>query len=171
MTMLGDDYFRSSRQTRPVLPEGDPGGVPARCTEMAEAMREGHTTFKALRAEGFTVAEITEYHAFAAALATERSTRQISLRPDELADIIDKARVAMPNRPPLPRGMGETQATFTAWNRYCQARAALTLDPWPTQRERCLAILRSYLDRSALFAPVKAEIVNAVAASYPMVVQ
>ena len=37
--------------------------------------------------------------------------------------------------------------------------------------ERCLAILRSYLDRSALFAPVKAEIVNAVAASYPMVVQ
>jgi len=163
-------HRRPSMQTRPIHPEDD-GEIHPRCREMADAMREGADTFKALTAAHFSPAEITAHHEQARALAGEASVRHISLRPDDLADIIEKARIAMPNRPPLPRGAEETQAMLVLWSRYCMARAALTLDPWASQRERCLATLRAYLDRTAIFEPSKRAVVKAVEDTLPKVIQ
>ena len=170
--MQHDFYHRGrSRQIRADWPEHGEQPHP-RMVEMAEFMREqGSVQFKDLLRAGFTVAEITEHAGAARTLATEESVRHVDIRPDLLADIIDKAKIAMPNRPPLPRGMTETQAVLTAWSAYCRTTAALAMDPWPSQRERCLAMLRRYLDRSELFDHTKRSIVEAVAASYPAVAQ
>jgi len=51
------------------------------------------------------------------------------------------------------------------------ARSAMTLDPWASQRERCLQLLRAYLDRSTMFEPSKRTVVEAVAATLPKVAQ
>lgn len=175
MMERGDAYFRSSRQLRPVLPEAD-GAHHPRCLEMAEAMRDlfaahGGVRFRDLIGAGFTWAELTEYHDEAGRLAGEASVRQISPRADALEDVVLKAREAIPNRPALPRGIEETQDTLVRWGRYCMARSALLLDPWPSQRERCLALLRAYLDRSAMFSPSKDVVVAKVAETLPEVMQ
>lgn len=161
---------RFSRQVRPIHPEAD-ADVHPRAVEMAEAMREGADTFRALKGRGFSDREIADFADAARALAQENSIRHLTLPPDRLEDIIDKAKIAMPNRPPLPRGTAETQATLVLWGRYCMARNALTFDPWPAQRERCLGILRAYLDRTQLFEHSKKEVVEAVSASFPRVTQ
>ena len=164
--------FRMGRsaQTRPVDPDAV-GDVHPRCAEMAEAMREGQTTFKLLLGAGFTSAEIAEFFAEAGRIANERSVRHVSPRPDALEDVIRKAREAVPNRPPLPRGTEETQAVLIAWAQYCQARNALVLYAWPPLAEHCLALLSAYLDRSGMFAPSKRAVVAAVADTLPKVPQ
>lgn len=169
------DHHRSSAQTRPVLPE-DGGEVHPRCREMAEAMREllasgGGVRFVDLIRADFTSAEIVEFKETAAKLATELSTRQVSIRPDLLADIIDKARSAMPNRLPLPRDTTETQALVVAWGKYCAARSALAIDPWSSQRERCLAVLAAYLDKLPVFPTIRKAVVTAVEETLPRVTQ
>lgn len=165
-----DFHRRSSRQARPAFPE-EAGAHHPRCVEMAEAMREGAATFKLMLGAGFTSAEIAEFFEEARRIATERSVRHVSARPDALEDVILKAREAIPNRPALPRGIEETQDTLLRWGRYCMARNALLLDPWPSQRERCLSLLRAYLDRSVMFAPSKDVVVAKAAESLPQVAQ
>jgi hypothetical protein len=161
---------RFSRQIRPIHPEAN-ADIHPRAVEMAEAVREGDDTFRALQGRGFSAREIKDFSEAALHLARENSVRHLTQRPDALEDVIDKAKTAMPNRPPLPRGTAETQAVLTLWGRYCMARTALTFDPWPSQRERCLAILRTYLDRTQLFEHSKKQVVEAVAASFPKVAQ
>ncbi|MDX8513574.1 hypothetical protein [Mesorhizobium captivum] len=168
------DYHRPSPQTRAVLPE-ECGEVHPRCIEMAEAMRElngtsGGVRFADLIRAGFTSAEIVEFKEQAGKLATELSTRQISIRPDLMADIIEKARQAMPNRLPLPRDTKETQALVVAWGRYCAARGALLIDPWPSQRERCLTILSAYLDKLPIFPTARKAVLAAVDETLPKAV-
>lgn len=168
------DYHRSSSQTRPILPEDVAGEVHPRCREMAEALRElngasGGVRFADLIRAGFTSAEIVEFKEGAAKLATELSTKHVSVRPDLLADIIEKSRNAFPNRQPLPRDTRETQALVVAWGRYCAARQALIIDPWPSQRERCLTILESYLHRLPIFEASRKAIVKAVEETLPKV--
>ncbi|MCA0027373.1 MULTISPECIES: hypothetical protein [unclassified Mesorhizobium] len=178
--MLDHGGYRSSAQTRPILPEGgmpeDGGEVHPRCREMAEAMRDllasgGGVRFADLIRADFTSAEIVEFKEAAAKLATELSTRQVSIRPDLLADVIDKARQAMPNRLPLPRDTSQTQALTIAWGRYCAARGALLVDPWPGQRERCIAVLSAYLDRLPIFPTIRRAVVAAVEETLPRVTQ
>jgi hypothetical protein len=161
---------RFSHQIRPIHPEAN-ADIHPRAVEMAEAMREGDDTFRALKGRGFSDREIRDFSEAAQQLARENSVRHLSPRPDALEEVIEKAKMAMPNRPPLPRGTTETQAVLTLWSGYCMARTALTFDPWPLQRERCLAILRNYLNRTQLFEHSKREIVEAVAASFPKVAQ
>ncbi|RWD71619.1 hypothetical protein [Mesorhizobium sp.] len=168
------DHHRPSPQTRPVLPE-EGGEVHPRCLEMAEAMRElfavgGGVRFADLIRAGFTSAEIVEFKEDAGKLATELSTRHVSIRPDLMADIIEKARQAMPNRLPLPRDTTETQALIIAWGKYCAARSALLMDPWPSQRERCLAILSAYLDRLPIFPTARKAVLAAIDEALPKVV-
>ncbi|RWK61825.1 MAG: hypothetical protein EOR85_12840 [Mesorhizobium sp.] len=172
--MLDHADFRSP-QTRPVLPD-EGGDLHPRCREMAEAMREllaagGGVRFADLIRADFTSAEIVEFREQAAKLATELSTRQISARPDLMADIIEKARTPLPNRPPLPRDTKETQALLVAWGGYCTARAALVLDPWPGQRERCLALLSLYLNRLPIFPANRETVMRAVEQTLPQVAQ
>lgn len=169
------DHHRPSVQARPVMPE-DGGDTHPRCLEMAETMRDlfavgGGVRRVDLIGAGFTQAEIAEFEAAAASMATASSTRQVTRRPDLIPDIIDKARQAMPNRPPLPRRTSETQAIVIAWGRYCAARGAFIVDPWPAQRERCLAILSAYLDLLPLFPLHKAEVLKAVDETLPQVRQ
>jgi hypothetical protein len=143
---------------------------------MAETMRDllasgGGVRFVDLIRADFTSAEIVEFKEAAAKLATELSTRQVSIRPDLLADIIDKARNAMPNRLPLPRDTTETQVLVVAWGKYCAARNALVIDPWSSQRERCLAVLAAYLDKLPLFPTIRKAVVTAVEETLPRVTQ
>ena len=169
------DHHRPSTQSRPVMPE-DGGEVHPRCLEMAEAMRDlmasnGGVRSKELIGADFTWAEIAEFHEQAAKIATELSTKQVSIRPDLMADLIEKARIAMPNRLPLPRDAKETQALTIAWGHYCAARGALLMDPWPSQRERCLAMLSVYLDRLPLFPTIRKAVLAAVDETLPRVSQ
>ncbi|WP_376704722.1 hypothetical protein RQ479_08225 [Mesorhizobium sp. ISC25] len=168
-------HHRSSPQTRPILPD-DGGDMHPRCREMADTMRElfsvgGGVRFNDLIRAGFTNAEIVEFKEQATRLATEASTRQIWSRPDLLADIIEKARAPLPNRPPLPRDTKETQALLVAWGTYCAARASLVLDPWPGQRERCLALLALYLNRLPIFPANRMTVMRAVEQMLPQVAQ
>ncbi|MBZ9822311.1 hypothetical protein [Mesorhizobium sp. CA4] len=169
------DYHRPTTQARPVLPEGGTDTHP-RCLEMAEAMRElfavgGGVRFADLIRAGFTSAEIVEFKEDAGKLATELSTRHVSIRPDLMADIIEKARQAMPNRLPLPRDTTETQALVIAWGKYCAARAALIVDPWSSQRERCLTVLSAYLDKLPIFPTARKAVLAAVDETLPRVTQ
>jgi hypothetical protein len=159
-----------SAQARVVDPDA-PGAEHPRCLEMAEAMREGADTFKLLVRGGFTAAEIAEYAVEAGRIAAERAVRHVRPRPDAMEDVVCKAREAVPSRPPLPRGIEETQAVLVAWARYCQARNALMLYAWAPLREHCLTLLDAYLDRSDMFAPSRRAVVQAVADSPPKVTQ
>ncbi|MGB3415744.1 MAG: hypothetical protein WBA36_03655 [Mesorhizobium sp.] len=161
---------RFSVQTRPIHPEAG-ADVHPRCREMAEAMREGRDTYKGLTAAGFSPSEINLHYERAHALALELSVRQVAASADSMEDVVQKAREAIPNRPPLPRGIEETQDTLVRWGLYCQARAALTLYPWSSLREQCLALLRRYLDRSAMFTSSKNTAITLVADSLPKVMQ
>lgn len=171
------DHRRSSTQSRP-MPPGEPEDMfdtHPRCFEMAEAMRDlfavgGGVRFADLIRAGFTSAEIVEFKEQAGKIATERSTRWMSIRPDLMADIIEKARIAVPNRLPLPRDTTETQALVVTWGKYCAARAALIMDPWPSQRERCLTILSAYLDKLPIFPTARKAVLAAVDETLPQVV-
>ncbi|TIS78115.1 MAG: hypothetical protein E5W94_11055 [Mesorhizobium sp.] len=172
--MLNHADFRSP-QTRPVFPEQADDAHP-RCREMAEAMRElfsvgGGVRSKDLIGSGFTWAEIAEFSDAAAKLAYDASVRHLTSRPDLLADIIEKARAPLPNRPPLPRDTKETQALLVAWGAYCAARASLVLDPWPGQRERCLALLSRYLNQLPIWQANRTTVVLAVEQTLPQVAQ
>lgn len=161
---------RFSPQTRPVHPE-DGTDVHPRCREMAEAMREGRDTFKGLTAAGFAAAEINLHYQRAHDLALCLSVRQVAPPADSFEDVVRKAREAIASRPPLPRGLEETQDTLVRWNLYCQARAALGLYPWSSLREQCLALLRRYLDGSEMFTSSKNAAIARVAENLPKVMQ
>jgi hypothetical protein len=172
--MDAENFHRFSRQPRPLHPEDGNGSIHPRCLEMAETMRDlfaagGGVRAKDLVGAGFTWAEIAEYRDEAAKLAGEASVRHLSMRPDALEDVIQKAREAIANRLPLPRGTSETQVTIVAWNNYCRARQALTLYPWASLREECLRLLRLYLDHTAMFEPSKRTVIEAVAIKLPQV--
>lgn len=171
------ETFRASAQTRPVLPEGLDGAPHPRAVALADAMLDiaalghGGATFKDLIGAGFTSAEIIEHGEAAQKIANEKGTRQVAPSPDRLADMIEKARAAVPYRLPLPEGVGETQALFLSWGRYCAARAAFLIDPWPGQRERCIEVLFAYLDRLPLFPRDRKKIAMRVSATLQKVAQ
>lgn len=168
--MRAEPYTRSP-QIRVDHPAVGSGSEPhPRALEMAEAMREiaaigGGVTYRDLVGAGFTAAEIIEHHPAAERLAKDASTRQVSPSPDLMAEMVDKARQAWPNRMPLPAGARENQALFQHWGRYCAARAAYKLDCWSGQRERCLDTLTDFLDRLPLLPRDRKQIVRAVAAT------
>lgn len=158
---------RASVQTRPAPPEpvlaADPDTMHPRAVAMAEAMRGGAVTFRALVGEGFTTAEIVEFKDEARALATTLSTRQVAPGADLMSELVEKARAAIHHRLPQPAGASECQASVTAWHRYCLAKNAHVLDPWPGQRERCLSLLEAYFRTTPAGPNVTAYVVRAVA--------
>ncbi len=157
---------RASMQSRPDWPDAvlsrDPETMHPRAVEMAQAMREGSGTFRDLVAAGFTVAEITEFNREAKALATTLSARQMSPGADRLSELAEKARAAIENRPPMPKGATETQPLLVAWSAYCRAIAAYKLDRWPAQRERCLKQLEAFFRQTPAGPAVTRHVVCAV---------
>lgn len=162
-------YGRSG-QTRADWPEGEAELHP-RAAEMAEVIRDvgPGCDFRDLMQHGFTAAEVAEFGADAVCAAKERWTKQATMRPDMVADIIAKARAPMPNAPPLTRDMKETQALLVLWGNYCMACAAFKLDPWSAQRKRAIDKLSTYLDRMPIFPRIRVDILNAVAGHMPQV--
>lgn len=159
-----------SGEIRADWPEGE-AEIHPRAAEMADAMRETGPgcTFRDLVQRGFNAAEITEFHDEAAKLARDGWNKQLTIRPDMVADIIAKARVPLPNAPPLTRDMKETQALLVLWGSYCAARQALVIDPWTGQRERAMGRLSAYLDRMPIFPRIREDILAAVSAHIPKV--
>jgi len=160
---------RASAQTRPVHPFPDEAVHP-RAQELADAMLDvaargcGGATVAELVQLGFTAAEIAEHHQAAKTIADQRFVSQARPMPDLTPDIVRKALEAIAHRPPMPRGATQTQAYTVDWHAYCRAVAALKLDPWPSQRERCLALLARVLDRTELFSHMTADILIRVGA-------
>lgn len=154
---------RFSRETRPLWPDAphtiDPEAMHPRAVEMAQAMREGKTTFRELSGEGFSSAEIRRFATDAGSLATTLSARQVQPGGDLLSEMCDKACAAIAGQPPLPKGTRETQAQSLDWRSYCQARNAYLIDPHADQRARCLRLLAAYFgkhtnERDAIIAYV-----------------
>lgn len=140
-------------------------GVHPRCVEMAEFMREHPgCQFRDLRRADFTCQEITAFAEEAMSLAAKLYHKQIAPRGDLLADMKLKAREAVQNFQPLPRGTADSQALYVAWGAYCAARAAFALDPAgnDAQRERCIARLEAYFRLTAAGPAVAREIVGEV---------
>ncbi|WP_299481001.1 hypothetical protein [uncultured Paracoccus sp.] len=122
----------------------DPAKHP-RIVEMAEAIRKGRATFRALTGAGFAATEIAKLYEPARSLAQSLPTEQAKHFADRLSEMIDKANAAIPAHMPMPKGLRETQAMVVAWNRYCLARDAYRLDAWEGQRERCAKLLKAFL--------------------------
>lgn len=166
MSLPARSFGRASAQLRPEWPDTpltvDPDTMHPRAVELADALRDGITTFRGLIGAGFTCAEIAEFHPEARALASAKSVRQVSPGADRLSDMVAKANAAIANRLPLPKGGSETQAAVLAWSRYCAARAAFTLDPWPSQRERCLDLLRGFFRTTPAGEAVTCHVVSEV---------
>lgn len=151
-TFSAAGYGRSP-QIRADLPEGADAPHP-RMLEMADRLRDlaalgTGVGFKDLIGAGFTAAEITEHYAEAERRAVEASTRQVGETPDLVSELVRKAIDALPDRRPWPKGTKDSQATFVGLANYCKARAALVLDPWDGQRERCMSQLASYLRQTS----------------------
>jgi hypothetical protein len=168
VNMQGRSSGRPSAQPRPTWPEApltvDPDKMHPRAVAMAEAMRAGAMTFRDLGAEGFTTAEIAEFRNEAVALAKALSTRQVTPGADRLSEMIAKALAAIANQLPHPKGAAETQAAVVAWNRYCASVSAYRLDPWPSQRERCIDLLRLYFRQTPAGDVVSHYVVSETAA-------
>ena len=82
---------------------------------------------------------------------------------DLLADMAVKAKAAIVNHKPMPKGTADTQALYLAWGRYCAARNAHVVDPWAGQRERCLDLLRAYFQATTAGPAVTEHVGRAVA--------
>jgi hypothetical protein len=157
------DVVQRSRQVRAIDPDALDTPHP-RAVEMAEAMREGANTFRLITGRGFSAAEIIEYGQEAQRLAREAFVQQITPRADLMSDMAIKARDAIPNRMPLPKGTVDNQSLALAWGIYCMARSAYKLDAWPGQRERCLSLLTAYFRKTTAGPAVTRHIIDAVAA-------
>ncbi len=166
-TMSARPAGRFTAQARPDWPDApqtrDPETMHPRAVEMAERLREGTNTFKGLIGAGFTSSEITEHFRDAEALAMSAMTRQVSPGADLFSELVAKAKAAIASSRPMPKGTAETQALLVAWDAYCRARAAFVLDPWGSQRERCLMLLRGYFRQTPLGEPLTGHLVARVA--------
>jgi hypothetical protein len=154
---------------RPCHPEGDDVPHP-RAIEMAEKMREaaafGGVTFADIVQAGFSTAEIIEHEPIARKIAAASIVRQIAPTHDRLADIVIKAIAAAAHAMPVMAGASAIDGDgVDRWGRYCTARAAFKIDPWVSQRERCLALLRTFLHALPLLPREANQIIHAVAAA------
>lgn len=163
---------RPSHQTRPVFPD-TVLTVHLRAVEMADVLRErtgegGGVTEADLVAAGFTLSEIAEHFRDAAKLAASMLIRRAPEPGDRVPDIVTKVIAAAIHRMPVTAGFtaepDEADAMVEDWARFCTARAAWKLDPWPSQRERCLSLLDRFLRRLPLLPVETNRVVYALAA-------
>lgn len=149
----------SARTPPDLSPIADPQAMHPRAVEMAMAIREGATTFRAMIGAGFTIGEIKDFVEQATTLA--RTFLEESFTPDLLSEMIEKARVASPAHVPHPKGKPPTQAMTVAWHRYCMARAAYRLDAWDGQLVRCETLLKAFFGHAPVGPAVSGYVVAA----------
>lgn len=171
MTISAQELAKAPDHVHAICPDrvGDPYAPPhPRAVDMANTILDLNAispgvTYRDLIGAGYTSAEIIEHHPEAEKIAADRAVYRRAEDPDRLADMIAKARSPLPNKLPLPRCTKETQALFIAWGRYCAARSAYLIDPWPGQREHCLERLTTYLHKIPLFPRERKDILIATA--------
>ncbi|MCR5941081.1 hypothetical protein FG152_09630 [Ochrobactrum sp. XJ1] len=155
-------------------PRGAENAPHLRAMEMAKAMQDiaassGAATFKDLIRAGFTSAEIIEFGTQAQHLAAEWKSESRKPVHDNLADMVMKVRQPVPNRPPMTDNLITSTPFFEAWGRYCASRAALMLDPWAPQRERCICVLQEFLNFLPLLPAERARLTTAAEQTLPKI--
>lgn len=145
-----------------------------RAVEMAKTMQDiaaanGAAVFMDLIRAGFTSAEIIEFGAQAQNLAAEWKSESRKAPHDNLADMMLKVRQPLPNRPPMTEHFVTSPDYFEAWGRYCASRAALLLDPWAPQRERCICVLQAFLNFLPLLPAERARLTLAADQTLPKI--
>lgn len=166
--------------SRPATPirDSDPRALERtphlRAIEMAKTMQDiaassGAATFKDLIRAGFTSAEIIEFGTQAQQMAAEWKSESRKSVQDELADMIMKVKQPVPNRPPMTGSLATSTQFFEAWGRYCASRAALMLDPWAPQRERCICVLQGFLNFLPLLPTERAKLTQAAEQTLPKI--
>ncbi len=166
--------------TRPIRPiratdTRSPETTPyLRAIEMAKTMQDiaasnGAATFLDLTRAGFTSAEIIEFGIQAQNLAAEWKSESRKGAYDNIQDMVMKVREPMPNRPPMTENFLTSSAFFEAWGRYCAGRAALMLDPWAAQRERCIVHLGRFLNLLPLLPAERARLVQSAEKTLPKI--
>ncbi|MCO6386377.1 hypothetical protein [Aliihoeflea sp. 40Bstr573] len=148
-SLTGKPGARVSEQLRPGHPE-EPGTPHPRAVDMCEAIREvvgseGGCSETELIARGFSLPEIVEHCPEARRLLRAGFVRQLAPEYDRVPEIIEKALVAAAHIMPRMAGVEPLAGAAEAWSRYCGARAACKLDDWIAQRERCVALLDTFL--------------------------
>lgn len=138
---------RFSREVRADHPETEPAPHP-RAIELMEKIQElvgaeGGASEAELTRFGFTTAELIEHMPEARTLLRRGFVRQIAPAGDRVPEVSAKAIDAVANRMPV---MAAGEPDRDRWVRYCLARTAYTIDPWPSQSERCLSHLKLFLD-------------------------
>ena len=159
------------RATDPRSPETTPH---LRAIEMAKTMQDvaasrGAATLRDLLNAGFTSAEIIEFGIQAQNLAAEWKSESRKGAYDNIEDMAMKVREPMPNRPPMTENFLTSSTFFEAWGRYCAGRAALMLDPWAAQRERCIVHLGQFLSMLPLLPAERARLMQAAEKSLPKI--
>lgn len=161
---------RPSPQTRPVYPETETRHP--RAIELADAIREIAggglgATEKDISMLGFSVGEIIEHLPLAKIIIAESFVREIQPSGDRVPQIIEKAMLSAAHIMPKTAGLdpASEDTAEKLWRAYCSARAAFKLDPWWSQSERCLAMLKSFLRKLPLIEREVNRIIYAVAAA------
>ncbi|KAB0571248.1 hypothetical protein [Brucella pituitosa] len=172
--------YASARSFRPVYPSraADPRGSETtphlRAIEMAKTMQDvaasrGAATLRDLLNAGFTSAEIIEFGIQAQNLAAEWKSESRKGAYDNIEDMVMKVREPMPNRPPMTENFLTSSAFFEAWGLYCAGRAALMLDPWAAQRERCIVHLGRFLNMLPLLPAERARLMQSAEKTLPKI--
>ncbi|PRD42349.1 hypothetical protein C5748_16275 [Phyllobacterium phragmitis] len=166
--------YRNAAFARADNPRGPDEKPHRRAIEMATVMQDiaasrGAATFRDMISAGFTTAEIIEFGGQAQNLAAEWKSESRSGAFDCIEEMAIKVRQPLPNRPPMTENYMTSPGFFLAWGKYCAGRAALLLDPWAAQRERCLCLLQEFLNTLPLLPAERARLVQAADSTLPKI--
>ncbi|TGQ69546.1 hypothetical protein EN829_014880 [Mesorhizobium sp. M00.F.Ca.ET.186.01.1.1] len=170
-SLAGKPGQRFSDARRLHHPEAGSGARNPRAVELADALREiagcgNGATEMDLSVLGFSVGEIIAHLPEAKLILAETFVREIAPTGDRLQQIIEKAIASAAHIMPKTAGLDEASedAAGVEWRRYCAARAAFRLDPWWSQSERVLVLLKGFLRRLPLLEREANRVIYAVAA-------
>lgn len=178
MNLQNSQFFRHLSRPDAPIRNADPRELERtphlRAIEMAKTMQDiaassGAATIKDLYRAGFTSAEIIEFGTQAQQLAAEWKSESRKPVHDNLADMIMKVKQPVPNHPPMTVDLATSTQFFEAWGRYCASRAALMLDPWAPQRERCICVLQEFLNFLPLLPAERAKLTIAAEQTLPKI--
>lgn len=160
---------RPSPQLRAIHPETNDRHP--RAIELADAMREVAgcgvgASEKDMVMAGFSVTEIIEHLPVAKLVLAESFVREVTPPGDRVPQIIEKAVASAAHIMPKTAGLdaASEEAAEKIWRQYCAARAAFKLDPWWSQSERCIALLKTFLRKLPLIEREANRVIYAVAA-------
>jgi hypothetical protein len=170
-SLAGRSGQRFSQARRVEHPEAGSGARNPRAVELADALAEiagcgNGASEKDLSVLGFSIGEILAHLPEAKLILAESFVRDIAPTGDRMQQIIEKAIASAAHIMPKTAGLDEASedAAAVEWRRYCTARAAFKLDPWFSQSERVLVLLKAFLRRLPLLEREANRVLYAIAA-------